>query len=101
MSQKPFVKNAANESEVRSAEQREKLMQDHVDNDLRFILNSPQGQRFMARILDKCGIHRTSFTGSSQTFFLEGQRNIGLFLLSDIMRVDPEALVKIIKLNNK
>lgn len=99
MNGKPLVRNAANESEVKHARQREDLHQDQTDNDLRFILSTAQGQRFLARLLDKTGLHKTSFTGSSQTFFLEGQRNIGLLLLSDIMRVDPDSYVKLYKIN--
>lgn len=94
---KQHVRNAANESEVRSAEQRDKLAQEQADNDLRAILNSPQGRRFIWRLMEKTGLHKTSFTGSSQTFFLEGQRNIGLLLLSDVMRVDPDSYTAMFK----
>jgi len=92
-----MVKNAANESQAKDSQQKQKLKQDVDDNDLRFILASPQGQRFVWKLLQSCGVFKSSFTGSSETFFLEGQRNIGLKLISEVMRVDPESYLKMHK----
>lgn len=92
--QKPLVRNAANESEVRAAEQKEKFTLEKEQNDLRFILSSEQGRRFVWKQLSLCGVFKTSFTGNSETFFLEGRRDIGLRLLDDIMSVDPDGFLK-------
>lgn len=98
---KPLVKNAANETEVREAEIKAKLAEDQRANDLRYMLASDQGKRFIWSLLESCGIFKSSFTGSSETYFLEGQRNIGLKLLAEIMKTDPEAYVKMYKLSKK
>lgn len=94
MEQKPYVKNTSNESEVRSAHIKEKLKQESYENQLKFILQSEQGRAIIWKILGDCGIFKSSFTGSSETFFLEGKRSIGLSLLADLMRVDPNAFIK-------
>lgn len=93
------VKNAADESQIKIEKEKQKFKQDSDDNDLRFLLSTDQGRRFIWGMLEKCGVFKSSFTGSSETFFLEGQRNIGLKLMSDIMRVDPESYLKMIKSN--
>ncbi len=93
------VKNAADENQIKIEREKNKFKQDTEDQDLKFLLSSDQGRRFIWNMLEKCGVFKSSFTGSSETFFLEGQRNIGLKLMSDIMRVDPDSYLKMIKSN--
>lgn len=90
MSQKSFVKNAADEDQVKEAEVKVKHGRDLELNDIRFVLGTVQGRRMLWRYLAACGVYKSSFTGNSQTFFLEGQRNIGLLLLADIQDASPE-----------
>jgi len=91
---KPLVKNAADESQVRQAEVKMKLLDDKNFNDLKFILDSDQGRRFMWRVLSECGVFQTSFRTSSEIYYLEGRRSIGLKLLAEIMDCDPQAYIK-------
>ena len=65
---KPLVKNAADESQVRQAEVKMKLLDEKNFNDLKFILDSDQGRRFMWRVLSECGVFQTSFRTSSETY---------------------------------
>ena len=71
----------------------EKLEREVFINDVRHVLSSVQGRRFVWRILDMAGVYRSSFTGNSTTFFNEGARNIGLRVLSDVMDAKPEAFL--------
>lgn len=98
---KPLVRNAADESQVKSAQEKSKLKSDRDDQDLRFVLNHDQGLRVIWKLLETCGVFKSSFTGSSETYFLEGQRNVGLKLLNDIMRVNPDSYLKMHKLNKE
>lgn len=91
---KSFVANAADETQVKKAGSKAKLLRDKQLNDVRFILSEVQGRRFLYRYLEETGVFKSSFTGSSETFFNEGQRNIGLKLLADITEADTEAFVK-------
>ena len=52
--------------------------------DLQHVMGTPQGRRFVWRLLDRCHIYTSSFTGNSETYFREGERNIGLMLFADI-----------------
>jgi hypothetical protein len=56
----------------------------------------PAGRRFMWRVLDKCGVYRSSFRTSSEMGFLEGQRNIGLMLLHELHETCPERYIEMI-----
>lgn len=91
---KPLVKNASNEDQINSAKTKVKLGRDRELDDLRFILSTDQGRRFVWKMLSRCGVFKISFTGSSQTFFNEGERSIGLYLLNEVMDADPDSYVK-------
>jgi len=65
--------------------------------DLKWLMGHKQGRRFVWRLLEKAGVYRTSFTGNSETFFREGMRNIGLFVLSEVMEVTPEQFAMMLK----
>ena len=94
-------KNAADENQIKEARQKERFGREKELDDLKFILATEQGRRFVWRYLEITGVYKTSFTGSSETYFLEGQRNIGLKLMADINDSDPEAYVKMIKQNKE
>lgn len=59
--------------------------------DFKWIMSNKRGRRFVWRLLDKAGVFRSSFTGNSETFFREGQRNLGLQVLAMIHEHTPDA----------
>lgn len=61
-------------------------------NDLRHVMRSKEGRRFVYRQLSEAGLYRLSFDVSSDrlTAFNEGARNRGLQLLGEIMEVCPD-----------
>jgi len=93
--------NASNEQEVKNATLTDKNKRDTELGDLRQLLKTKWGRRLVWRVLEKAGIHRTSFTGNSTTFFNEGQRNIGLWLESEVTDADTNGYLQMIKENNK
>lgn len=68
-----------------------KLTRQVEANDVKWLMSSKQGRRFVWRLLGEAGVFRTSFTGNSETFFKEGKRAIGLFILGEISAHSPEA----------
>lgn len=74
----------------------EKARRLEVD-DLRWMMSDKRGRRVMWRLLETSGVYRSSFTGNSETFFREGQRNVGLKLLADIHEHCPDAFVLMLK----
>ena len=66
-------------------------------NDLKSILSTDHGRRFIWRILAKGRLHSLSFTGNSRTYFNEGERNMGLWLFSEVMEADKESYPKMLQ----
>lgn len=94
-------RNVADEGQVQEHAQTAKLRRETEINDVRFLLDSLEGRRFLWRLLSECGVYKQSFTGNSETFFLEGQRKIGLWALADIMEAEPESYLRMIKEHRK
>lgn len=83
--------NAADERQVAERTSQAKL-RDHVyAQGLAHTLSTMEGRAWVYKVLDACGVFRTSFTGNSETFMREGQRNVGLLIMADIMRDQEEA----------
>lgn len=95
--QKSAVKNAADVEQVKHAKEKQVSRREREINDMAFILNTAQGRRLLWRYLEICGVFKSSFTGSSETFYLEGQRNVGLKILADITETSPEAYMLMMK----
>jgi hypothetical protein len=85
------IANGTDETQVKAAKAKEKQQSEIELDDYRFLLQTKQGRRVFWKLLTDCGVFKTSFTGNSQTFFLEGQRNIGLKVLNTINEAMPEA----------
>jgi len=97
--QKDFIKNVADKEQVKAAESKELRKREQELKDLSDVLQTPYGRRFVWRYLEKCGVYRSSYTGNSETFFREGERNIGLQLVTDIMDANPEMYLKLVREN--
>lgn len=96
MDSEPLIKNAASKRESKKAKDfLSKKEREHVE-DLKWIFSSRAGRRFYWDLMVHCGIFKTSMTGTSQTFFNEGRRNVGLKLISELNLADPEAYLKMI-----
>lgn len=69
-------------------------------DDLRSILNTAHGRRFIWRLLSKCGIHQLGVVMDSinATYFNAGMRNIGNTLLAQVLEVKPEAYLEMTKM---
>ena len=53
--------------------------------DLRSLMETIEGRRFVWRLLSRCGIFRQSYVQDSDgTAFNEGQRSIGLWVYQDL-----------------
>jgi hypothetical protein len=99
-----LVRNSADEAQVVEAKDKSKSVRDRELEDIYNLANGPNGDaflRFVWRYLGTCGVFRTSFTGNSHTFFLEGHRNVGLQLLADVNEADMNIYVRMVQANKK
>lgn len=58
-----------------------KLENEQLIQAYKFIQEHPAGKMVIWDILSRCHIFDCTFTGNSRTFFLEGERSIGLYVL--------------------
>lgn len=66
-----------------------------ADEALRWLMADARGRRFVWAVLARAGLFRSSMAGTPElTAFNEGRRDIGLALLSDLMRVCPEGYAR-------
>jgi hypothetical protein len=93
MSDKDKSFNAAEESQVKDRKRKDERLRDIELADMKKMMSTREGRRFVWRLLDRAGVFRTSFTGNSTTFFNEGQRNIGLIVLADVMAAAADQYV--------
>ncbi len=47
------------------------------------VLSDRQGRLVLWDVLEQCGVYRSTFTGNAHGTFLEGQRQIGLWMLAE------------------
>lgn len=73
---------------------KEQLQQRHAD-DVKQVMSTVQGRRFVWGLLDQAGVFRISFTGEvNSTIFNEGNRNSGLSLFNNVLKFCPELYLK-------
>lgn len=66
--------------------------------DLATFTASPEGRRTIWQLLNYCGVFQVSLADTPElTAFNEGKRSVGLRLLSDMTRIDPNYLTTMIK----
>lgn len=87
-----FVKNAADEEQIKSAEKKIEYALDQASDDFLKIMKEIYGRRFILSLLKDCGVFKLSHSGEQthETSFNEGQRNMGLKLMARINATCPE-----------
>lgn len=60
-------------------------------NDMKTLLELPAGRRFIWRLLDRCSLYESTFTGNSSGYYREGRRAVGLEVLQEIVDAKPSA----------
>lgn len=63
---------------------------------VRTAMNTKATKDLVWDLLDFCGLNSESFTGNSSTFYNEGKRAVGLYLLSVLQEADPKIYPKLI-----
>lgn len=96
-----MVYSANDEKEVKNKEIERKSERDQELEDIRILLKYPSGVRFFKRIMIEGKVFTTTFTGNSQTFFNEGQRNLALKFLGDVVEAAPEKFTDILMEDKK
>lgn len=93
--------NAADEKLVRERKKKSENERLQELEDIKDILSRPSGMRFFKRMMLKGQMFNTTFTGNSQTFFLEGHRNFVLEYFGDVCEACPEKIADLVKVEKE
>ena len=91
----------SDEQELKDRAEELRLELEQNKNDLKFILETPQGIRFFKRFFREGFVFTTTFTGNSKTFYNEGHRNFALKYFGEITKTLPEVLPKLLILDKE
>ncbi|WP_338505148.1 hypothetical protein VRC35_11235 [Erwinia aphidicola] len=76
---------------LQESQQQAKNLAEQQEDDLRFVMQAPQGRRFVWGLLSGAGVFQSSFTGDNNaTNFNEGRRSEGLRLFTAVMATCPD-----------
>lgn len=90
--------NATERSDIKVAQAAAKLADREDDVVLRGLMRTGSGRGWMFRLLAACHIHQTTFTGNALLgAFKEGERNIGLMLETNLLRVCPDEFITMMR----
>ena len=95
MSDKPF--NAGDEEQVKGRAQKEKTGRERDLEDLRGILSTKSGRRFIWRLLAASELFAVAEVMNASIYALEGKRKLGKLLFNDVMEAAPEAYLLMMK----
>jgi hypothetical protein len=73
-------------------------------SDMKVVLSTENGRRFMHRQLVRAGLYKISYVAgaaSEHTAFNEGGRNVGLWLFGELMQSDPAMFSRMMEENGK
>lgn len=93
--------NLADETQVNNQANKEKLKRSNELAEMRSVLNTQAGRNLIWRYLDLCGVFKSSMSQSSQIYFNEGRRDVGLKLLADITEANEESLIQMMRENKE
>ncbi|MFZ8932380.1 MAG: hypothetical protein ACO2ZP_00585 [Bacteriovoracaceae bacterium] len=74
----------------------EERVQKQNEDDLRFIVNQPQGIRYFSRMLEMANTQSSIMTGNSYTYYHLGKKEFAEHLISEIKALDKDKFIKII-----
>lgn len=83
--------NTAEEAQVSKRKTKASLRREKEVEQLKMLLASSDGRAVLWRVLSQAGVYRVSFDGTVHTYFKEGKRAVGLWLLDEIFEADPAA----------
>ena len=76
----------------------DRIERQNEESDIKWLMSSKRGRRFVWRLLEQAGVFRSSFnTNAMAMSFGEGNRNYGLQLLNLIHTLCPELYPTMIK----
>lgn len=89
--------NAADETQLAELSKKELRGRDRELEDLREIVSTRGGRRFVLRLINASELFSTADVMNAGIYALEGKRKIGKLLFNDVMEAAPEAYLLMMK----
>lgn len=89
--------NAGDEEQIVARGKKQKTVRERELDDVRDILQTKGGRRFVRRLLEATELFAVSKVMNASIYALEGKREIGKLLFSDLMEAQPEAYLLMMK----
>ena len=91
------VFNAGNTKQVKTREADEKAYQRKLIEDLKKVLGTTEGIRYIYHLLEECRVFSEVYSiNHAEMSFREGQRQVGLKLLQEVEAANPDALLSML-----
>ena len=94
-----YVKNLADKEQVKSAERKEKDRRRQEVEDLKEILSTKSGRRFIWRLLEHCKVFESIWHPSALIHYNAGKQDVGHFIMAEIISADTSAFQKMMEEN--
>ena len=101
MKEKSVVKNAADPKQIKKGKREERNIRDVELDDIKEVLRTPQGRRFMWRVMAKCKTFESIWESSAKIHYNSGQQDLGHFIMSEIIQADEDLLFTMMKENKQ
>lgn len=97
MNDKTLVKNAADEGQVKSASQKVKMKRDEELRDLRVVLSTIEGRRFVWKLLSHCKVFESVWHPSALIHHNSGKQDVGHFVMAEVVEANEKALLQMMQ----
>lgn len=98
---RPLVLNAASEKQTEKADKILAKRQQRELDDIRFMLTSEAGRRFLWRMLTHCRVFESIYEQNARIHYNSGVQDVGHFILGEITKARPEALIEMMREQNR
>lgn len=89
--------NVGEPEQVKELAKKQKTERERELDDLRAILATKQGRRFIWRLLGATELFSVSKVMNASIYALEGKREIGKLVFGDLMEAEPQAYLLMMK----
>lgn len=83
------MKNAADETQVRQAAEKEKRGRERELSDIAAVLNMPEGRRVFKRLFEVCGVAGSVWHSSALIHYRSGAQDVGHYFIKDMLEASP------------
>jgi hypothetical protein len=89
--------NTSDKSEVKRAELKEGMIRRQEMDDLRAVMNTPEGRRFIWRLMGHCRVFGSVWEASAKIHYNAGVQDVGHFLMAETTEADKDLFLQMQK----